>query len=98
MGVDALLRVEETASGSAGLRFVASLLVLAGAPGLILGFIFNPGAPPGDPLAQMTAFGAVHAQRALVGAWLQVTGTVTVGIYAMCVMSAAGAARAHQAC
>lgn len=77
---------------SAWTRIVVPLLVLVGVPVLIAGFAVNPGPPPGDSLAQITAFGAAHAHGAMLGGWLQILGTVMAGIFALCVVGAAGQA------
>ena len=69
----------------------AAVSGLAGTCLLGISFAINPGPPAGASGAQLTAFGQLHHDAILWGAWLQAVGPALIVVFALAVVVLAGA-------
>jgi len=69
----------------------AAMSGLAGTCLLGISFAINPGPPAGASGAQLTAFGQLHHDAILWGAWLQAVGPALIVVFALAVVVLAGA-------
>jgi hypothetical protein len=75
-------------------RLFCVLSALSGILGvlmLIISFNINPGPPPGASLEQLRLFGAEYFSSILWGAWLQTLGPFFIVLFALALVSLAGA-------
>ena len=64
---------------------------IAGVLMLIISFTINPGPPAGATLAQLELFGQLYYRSILWGAWLQAVGPFFMVLFALALVSLAGA-------
>lgn len=72
-------------------RIITAICGILGCIILITSFVINPGPPSTDTIPQIIAFGTEHHNLIVSGAWMQISGTLLLVLFAIAIVHLAGA-------